>query len=181
MSLPHPLHVVGIAGSPAAASRSRALLGVAMSAAEPAGARTTLVDLSVLSADGLLARRRTPDVDAALLAVHEGHVIIAATPVYRATYTGLLKLFFDLLPPRALAGKVALGIATAGSAGHEGVIDHGLRPLFASLEAIVLPAAVFATDADFTAGVPHEALVARVRNATARALQLCTSVVPSEE
>lgn len=175
------LHVVGVSGSPGAASRSRTLLELALSAAREAGAACTLVDLAALPADALLARRTDAAVNQALAAVQRAHVVVASTPVYRATYTGLLKLFFDLQPPRALRGKVAVAIATAGSAGHEAVIDHGLRPLFASLEALVAPDAVFATDADFTAGVPHDALAIRVRAAAARALHLCTSVVPSEE
>jgi FMN reductase len=73
----------------------------------------------------------------------------------------VLKAFFDLLPPGSLAGKVCVPILTAGSPSHFLAIEHGYRPLFASLEGITAPG-VYATDAQFTDGVPEDKLVARI-------------------
>jgi len=89
------LTVVGISGSPAARSKSRTLLERALAALAARGASTTLIDLAALPADALLGRRRSSDVDDALARVAEATIIVASTPVYRATYTGLLKVFFD--------------------------------------------------------------------------------------
>src|SRR6266852_1938882 len=81
-----------------------------------------------------------------------------ALPIYRATYSGLLKVFFDLLPPDALARKVAIAIATGGGPSHLLAVDHGLRPLLASVGALVVATGIYGTDAQFRAGVPEPAL-----------------------
>ena len=171
-----PLVVVGISGSPSTRSRSRALLASAIDVLRDEGAEVSAIDLSSLPAAALLAREASPDVADAIARVAAAHIVIASTPVYRATYTGLLKTFFDLLPLHALDGKVALGLATGGAPGHEGVLDHGLRPLFASLDAIVAPRAVFATDASFADGIPDAALTSRARLAALGALRLAEGI-----
>src|SRR5438132_5601736 len=94
--------VVGIAGSLFAPSRSGALVSAVLASFE--GSR--LVDLSTLSAEALLARTRSPEVDDALAAVAESSILVLGTPVYRATYSGQLKAFMDLLPQDALSGCV---------------------------------------------------------------------------
>jgi FMN reductase len=87
--------------------------------------------------------------------VRTATIVVASTPVYRATYSGLLKVFFDLLPVDGLAQKVAVAIATGGSPAHQLVIDHGLRPLFGSVGAVTVPTGIYGTDAGFENGVPH--------------------------
>jgi FMN reductase len=166
------LSAVGISGSPSARSKSRTLLEHALAGLRERGASTTLIDLNVLSADALLGRRRAPEVDDALQQVSRASIIVASTPVYRATYSGLLKAFFDLLPINGLAEKTAIAIATGGSAAHELVIDHGLRPLFASVCAIVTPTGIYGTDSAFEHGVPHSSLLARIDAAVAEAISL---------
>jgi len=156
------LRVVGVSGSPAAASRSRRLLEEVLSALGAAGAATTLVDLAALPADALLGRRASADVEDALAAVAAADIIAVSTPVYRATYSGLLKVFCDLFAPGALAGKVAIPIATGGGPAHALCIDHGLRPLLASVGAVVVAAGIYGTDAEFVAGVPNATVVGRV-------------------
>jgi FMN reductase len=137
--------VVGLAGSLAATSRSTALVAHVL---ELLGKDGQLIRLSELSADALLGRRKDPVVDAALVSVAEARLLVVGTPVYRASYTGQLKAFFDLLPRAALA-RCAVGlIATGGVPHHALAIDHGLRPLVASLEGLSAAHAVYATDAD---------------------------------
>jgi FMN reductase len=75
--------------------------------------------------------------------------VIAVTPVFSASYSGLFKTFFDVLEPELLDGKPVLVAATAGTARHSLVIDHALRPLFAYLHAVVVPTGVFAATDDF--------------------------------
>jgi FMN reductase len=165
-------NAVGISGSPAARSKSRMLLERALVALSDRGATTTLVDLSALSADALLGRRRATEVDSALGNVSQATIIVASTPVYRATYSGLLKVFFDLLPLNGLVGKTAIPIATGGSPAHQLVIDHGLRPLFASVGAITTPTGVYGTDSAFENGVPNDSLIDRLNAAVAEAITL---------
>jgi FMN reductase len=163
---------VGISGSPGARSKSRTLLERALVALSDCGATTTLIDLAGLPADALLGRRRANEVENALGRVSQATIIVASTPVYRATYSGLLKVFFDLLPVDGLVGKTAIPIATGGSSAHQLVIDHGLRPLFASVGAVTTSTGVYGTDSAFENGVPHDSLVARLDTAIAEAITL---------
>ena len=166
------LSAVGISGSPSARSKSRTLLERTLAALAERDASTTLIDLASLPADSLLGRRRSPEVDAALAAVTESSIVVASTPVYRAAYSGLLKVFFDLLQVNALVGKTGIAIATGGSPAHELVIDHGLRPLFASVGAVTIATGIYGTDSAFENGSPHESLILRVDAAASEAITL---------
>jgi FMN reductase len=92
----------------------------------PSGALTAAID-SVVHADG----------------------VIAVTPIFSASYSGLFKTFFDVLDADVLAGKPVLVAATAGTARHSLALEFALRPLFAYLKAVVVPTAVFAATEDF--------------------------------
>lgn len=76
-------------------------------------------------------------------------VLVIGTPVYKGSYTGLLKHFLDLLEPKALSGKVAILAATGGSDHHALVLEHHLRPLLSFFGVHTVPTAVFAKDVDF--------------------------------
>jgi len=165
--------IVGVSGSPAAESRSRALLELALTALERQGAGSSrLIDLGRQPADGLLGRRADRDVADALRGVADANILVVSTPVYRATYSGLLKVFFDLLPQNALAGKVAIPIATGAGPAHLLVIDHGLRPLLASVGALVVARGVYGTDGQFRNGVPDQLLVQDIERAAIEAAAL---------
>ena len=173
MSVP----VIGISGSPNTASRSRALLELALAALDKQGAGPSrLIDLSKLPADPLLGRRPDAAVADAIQGVLDAAILVVSTPIYRATYSGLLKVFFDLLPQDALARKVALPIATGGGPAHLLAVDHGLRPLLASVGALVVATGVYGTDAQFRAGVPEPALVERIERAASEAASLASGV-----
>ncbi|MFF9473057.1 FMN reductase [Streptomyces roseolus] len=88
--------------------------------------------------------------------------VVAVTPVFTASYSGLFKSFFDLVDPAALTGTPVLLGATGGTARHSLVLDHALRPLFAYLRARVSSTAVYAASEDwgtggdeYTEGLPH--------------------------
>jgi FMN reductase len=152
------------------------LLECAAAILERLGARVTLVDLATLPAAALLGRERDAAVDAALGAASSASLAVIATPVYRATYTGLLKVFFDLMRPDTLRGTVALAIATAASAEHALAIPLGIAPLVASVGAIVAPVGVFATDAEFQDRRPTAALEARLTQAVSDARVLAQAL-----
>ncbi len=173
-----PIAAVGISGSPSPASRSRTLLRQALTALERRGIATGEVDLAALPADALLGRSRDTQVNDALAAVGRARILVVSTPVYRATYSGLLKVFFDLLPQDGLVGKVAVPIATGGTLAHLLALDYGLRPLLASVGALTVTTAVYGTDSQFHDGRPEPALVDQLERAVAEALALVTSPVP---
>jgi FMN reductase len=176
MPAPTPLHALGISGSPSPTSRSRVLVALALERLAAAGATTHLIDLGDLPADALLGRTQHPDVAAALEELTRSRIFVVGTPIYRATYTGLLKVFYDLLPADALQGTVTLPIATGGGPAHLLMIDHGIRPLIASLGGLTTAAAIYATPADFDEQQPGEALRERLDAAVAEALALARAL-----
>jgi FMN reductase len=163
------VRVAGISGSPSPVSKSRVLVETALAAFAGHGAETTLIDLAALPADALLGRGSAPEVAGALETVGRSHIVVVGTPVYRATYSGLLKVFFDLLPPDSLVGKVGVPLVSGQSRGHALALDHGLRPLFASLGATVIAGGVYATPEQFQDGVPGTELRQAVERAAREA------------
>jgi FMN reductase len=100
---------------------------------------------------GALTRSELPqDVQDDLNAIEAADFLIVATPVYRASYTGLFKHLFDFVHHEALVDVPVLLAATGGSDRHALVIDHQLRPLFSFFQALTLPVGVYASEADFT-------------------------------
>jgi FMN reductase len=93
--------------------------------------------------------------------------LIAVTPIFSASYSGLFKTFVDVLDREALDGTPVLLGATAGTARHQLALDHAMRPLFAYLHAAVGPTAVFAASEDWGAGGAAAELGARIDRAGA--------------
>ena len=171
MSGSRTLRVAGISGSPSPVSKSRVLVETALGAFGD-GAETTLIDLAALPADALLGRGTAAEIAAAIAAVERSRIVVIGTPVYRATYSGLLKVFFDLLAPDSLTGKVGVPLVSGQSRGHALAVDHGLRPLFASLGATVIATGVYATPEQFQDGVPGTALRQAVEGAVREAQRI---------
>ena len=78
--------------------------------------------------------------------------LIAVTPIFSASYSGLFKMFFDVIDRDGLAGKPSLLAATGGSTRHSLAIDYALRPLFAYLNAAVVATGVYAAAEDWGGG-----------------------------
>ena len=169
------LSAIGISGSPSAKSRSRGLLEHALARLEARGIVTGVIDLNALPADGLLGRSASAEVTRALAQVAVADIVVASTPVYRATYTGLLKVFFDLFEHHALVGKIGIALASGGAPGHQLVLDHGLRPLFTSVGAVVVSTGVYAVDEEVVAGIPNERVRDRIERAVAEAVALANA------
>ncbi|TDD31722.1 NADPH-dependent FMN reductase [Actinomadura sp. KC06] len=86
---------------------------------------------------------------AAVETVADADGLIAVTPVYSTSYSGLFKTFFDVLERDALDGTPVLLGATGGTERHSLAIDYAMRPLFAYLRAAVVPTAVYAASEDW--------------------------------
>ncbi|MDQ0307407.1 FMN reductase [Kitasatospora herbaricolor] len=78
--------------------------------------------------------------------------LIAVTPIFSASYSGLFKSFFDVIDNDALTGKPVLIAATGGTGRHSLALEHAVRPLFSYLRAIVVPTAVYAATDDWGSG-----------------------------
>jgi FMN reductase len=116
-------------------------------------------------ADNLVTGFANTSLQAAVDTVTGADAVIAVTPVFSASYSGLFKTFFDVLDKDALADKPVLMAATAGSARHSLVLEHALRPLFAYLRAAAVPTAVFAAAEDWASGGATPALADRIDRA----------------
>ncbi|HEX7196223.1 MAG TPA: FMN reductase [Candidatus Limnocylindria bacterium] len=119
----------------------------------------------------LLTGFPSPALRTALDAVIGADGLIAVTPIFSASYSGLYKMFFDLLERDGLAGKPVLIGATGGTARHSLALEHAVRPLFAYLNAAVVPTAVYAAASDWgQADVPADAGLAERIERAAREL-----------
>lgn len=117
--------------------------------AVPSVQTVELRDLAHELTDPLLTGFPGPNLSRAIEQVRSADGLIAVTPVFSASYSGLFKNFFDVLDAGLLDGKPVLVAATAGTARHSLVLEHALRPLFAYLHAVVVPTGVFAATDDF--------------------------------
>ena len=165
------IRAVAISGSPRAPSKSKVLAELMLAELAKRGCATQLIDLSTMNADALLARCEDVAVARAIEDVGAAQIVIAATPTYRALYTGLLKCLFDLMPQGHLANKVCVPLQTGAVPHHALSPEYGLRPLFMSLDGIPL-AGVYATDAEFIDGAPNAELSAKVASVAETALGL---------
>lgn len=111
-----------------------------------------LRDLATEIAHHMVAGFPGPALREALEAVERADALIAVTPVFAASYSGLFKSFFDVLDRDALDGTPVLLAATGGTARHSLALEYALRPLFAHLRASPVPTAVFAASEDWGAG-----------------------------
>ncbi|MCG7526364.1 FMN reductase [Streptomyces sp. OfavH-34-F] len=126
-----------------------------------------LRDLAADIAGHLVSGFPPPALEDALSAVTEADGLIAVTPVFTASYSGLFKSFFDLVENTALTGKPVLIAATGGTPRHSLVLEHAMRPLFAYLRAVTLPTSVYAASEDWgAAGDAYaDGLPSRIRRA----------------
>jgi FMN reductase len=145
------MSVLLIAGSPSAHSRTAALLQAAGQRLTFRGAQVETLHVRDLPPQALLlADFGNPSVIRATAQVADADIVVVATPVYKAAYSGVLKVFLDLLPQTALKDKVVLPLATGGSPHHMLALDYALRPVLQSLGAKHILPGIYATDAQVT-------------------------------
>ena len=175
--LPKPLQVVAVSGSLHAPSKTTALVNeilAALSREVPISAHLIEVNDIGPQFAGTLCRDQLPaSVEAELLRIESADVLVVASPVYRASFTGLFKHLFDFVDQYALVDTPVLLAATGGSDRHALIIEHQFRPLFGFFQALTLPLGVYANDSDFTGyRVSSLRLHERIDQAVARALPL---------
>ena len=180
-----PLRVVALSGGLQRPSRTLVLVEEiinGLARALPVQSRIVELDPLIPQFGSVLWRSKLPaEVEDALVAVESADLLVAASPVFRGSYSGLFKHFFDLVGQDALIDKLVLLAATGGSDRHALVIDHQLRPLFSFFQSRTLPIGVYGTDGDFeNYKVSSEALRARIDLAVQRALPSLQGVVATQ-
>lgn len=137
-----------------------------------------LVDAAPVLFRSLRADQLEIEGKAIVAAVEGADIIIVGSPVYRASYTGALKHLFDLVDYRALAGKRILLAATGGTPLHGLMLEHQLRPLFGFFNAMTVPTAVYALEADFT---DHQLTNPAVLERVDRAIEEIAAITPAAD
>jgi SsuE family FMN reductase len=131
--------IATISSSPSVPSRTDAVLDYVTKRIISHGHQVTPILLRDLPAEPLVhGRADNPGIAAAAKVLEDADAVVVTTPVYKAAYSGLLKVFLDLLPQYALKGKTVLPLATGGTPAHVLVIDYALRPVLTSLGADVI-------------------------------------------
>jgi FMN reductase len=172
-----PISVVGVSGSPTRPSRTTALVQeVAETFAARVGGEATVIELAPLLGElgsGPFRGDIGPAAREALEAVEAADLIVVGSPAYRATYTGLFKLFFDHIGQHALVDKPIVLTATGGSDRHALLVEHQMRPLFGFFQSLTVPLGIFANEGDFTDyRVESPELRTRIETAVQRTLPL---------
>jgi len=130
-------------------------------------------------ANNLLTGFAGGDLRAAVDTVVDADAVIAVTPVFTASYSGLFKMFFDVLEKDSLAGKPVLIAATGGTPRHSLALEHAVRPLFSYLRSVVVPTAVYAASEDWgSGGTGGRALTDRIGRAAGELAALVTGREP---
>lgn len=140
------MNVLLLGGSPSAPSttwRLQQLVGERLAAL---GYRTVALQVRELPGNALLrADFKDPALVDAIAQVAEADALVIGTPVYKASFSGALKAFLDLLPQDGLNGKLVLPLATGGSQSHMLALDYALRPVLASLSPRHVLPSIYAT------------------------------------
>lgn len=140
------MSILLVSGSPAAPSSTGRLLDHVGDKLASLGHRHSKLQVRELPARALLhADFADLAIKRSLQAVADADAIVVATPVYKASYTGILKSFLDLLPQDGLKGKLVLPLATGGSQSHMLALDYALRPVLQALDARQVLTSVYAT------------------------------------
>jgi FMN reductase len=138
--------VLLLGGSPSSPSTTWRLQQLVGERLATLGHRTGALQVRELPALALLrADVRDPAIADAVARVRDADAIVIGTPVFKASFSGVLKAFLDLLPQDGLADKLVLPLATGGSQSHMLVLDYALRPVLASLAPRHILPSIFAT------------------------------------
>ncbi|MFI6599630.1 FMN reductase [Nonomuraea sp. NPDC050536] len=142
-----------------------------------------LRDLAVDIANAFVTGFPGTRLRVALDAVSAADGLIAVTPIFTGSYSGLFKSFFDVIDNAALAGKPVLIAATGGTARHSLALDHAVRPMFSYLRAVVVPTAVYAASEDWGGGGDEftDGLSERIDRAAGELAGILRPAVQAEE
>lgn len=155
---PEARHIAVVSGGLGDPSQSRMLADRLAEAATDALSgsgvvpEVHVVELRLLASDisnALITHNNSPALQEAIDQVMQADGVIAVTPTFKASYSGLFKSFWDLIDEEEFAGTPVLLGATGGTARHSLVIDQAMRPLFAYLKGVTAPMSVFAASDDW--------------------------------
>ena len=168
-----PPRIVAFTGSTRRPSKSRSLaLALAARAEAQFGLSVEAYDV-VDAGPGLGAAfsrsELSPEALRVVEAVEQADALIAITPVYKGSYSGLFKHLFDFVEPNALLNKPVVIGATGGGHRHALIVEHQLRPLFGFFSALIVPTSIYAADQEFIDGeIADAGVIGRVQSAVSQ-------------
>jgi FMN reductase len=128
------MDVLLVAASPRSRSRSSAVLSIAREELASRGIATSELALRDIPPDDLVhAKKDGPELARSMDALDRARGVVIATPIYKASFSGLLKIWLDALPQYALSGKIVLPLATGATLTSVLTIDYALRPVLQSM------------------------------------------------
>lgn len=126
--------------------------------------------------DAMLTGYPNADLEAAFDTIASADGLIAVSPAFNASYSGLFKCFFDVLPEDTISDMPVMMAATGGTERHSLVLEHAMRPMFSYLHAVVSPTGVYAATDDFGSQEGASSLSQRINKAATdftRLIQSC--------
>ncbi|WP_127579692.1 NADPH-dependent FMN reductase [Paenibacillus koleovorans] len=152
--------VVIISGSPTPTSRLHGVIDHAKAQLEQSGIQTEWIKVRDIPAEDLMyAKFDSEAIVKVNAAVAGADAVFVATPVYKASYTGVLKALLDLLPQKGLEHKIVLPLAVGGTIAHMLAIDYALKPVLSSMGAQNILQGVYVLDKQVTWGGNGEAIL----------------------
>jgi len=158
------------------ADRLEAAVREALTNSEVTSNTIELRPLARATTDAMLTGFPSEELESTFETLATADGVIAVTPAFNASFSGLFKSFFDILPEDTLAEVPVLIGATGGTERHSLVLEHAMRPMFSYLRAVVSPTGVYAATEDFGAQRETSPLGKRIDRAAAdfsRLLRSC--------
>ena len=151
------MKLLGVSGGPTQSSKTLLAVKTALEYAKAYDNNVQTETLNISDYNVQFCDARDPakyENDARLVIdkVVDADALIFGTPMYRGTYTGILKNLFDLIPNDAILGKPVGLIATGGSDHHYLALEHELKPILGFFLAFVLPGTVYANNEHYSNG-----------------------------
>ncbi|MED1469838.1 NADPH-dependent FMN reductase [Bacillus salipaludis] len=144
-------NIVIISGSPSHPSRSSVIAAYLEKILVTEGNQVSTITVRDLPAEDLLfANFNSLEIKQAQSQVEQAQAVIIVSPVYKASYPGLLKSFLDLIPEKGLVNKVVLPVASGGTIAHLLSLEFAFKPVFSILGSQEIINGVFIVDSDIS-------------------------------
>jgi FMN reductase len=141
--------ILAISSSPSPTSRTAKVADYVLQRIADPTFMTRHIQIREMDPEAMIsAKSAHVSVQRTVIAVEQADGIVIATPIFKASYSGLLKIFLDLLPQYALAGKAILPIATGGSLAHLLALDYALRPVLQTMGARHIVQSLFVPESE---------------------------------
>lgn len=167
LPLPARVRVGVVVGNPKPASRT---LQAAVHVAERLSGRVPDLTVDLAEYGAGLLDWSDPGTSDAVSGVAALDLLVVASPTYKASYTGLLKLFLDRFRSDALAGVVTVPLMLGAGPGHAMAPEVFLKPVLAELGAVLPTRALYLLDSSYDDPAAYEPWLAAARGPLRAAL-----------